>query len=117
MKYWFLYDLTTGHIKESHFILIDEWTNIPSQTGIIGPLALTDILAKDVFENPECYNALTGGLVPLSNIVELKTAKEYATLHPKKTTEQKTIDDLTAAKEQSNLSIIEIWENIIPLLP
>lgn len=34
-----------------------------------------------------------------------------------KTAEQKKIEELTADKEQLNLSIIEIWENIIPLLP
>lgn len=109
MNYFFVYRLSDGTFYGSpYFGGADEWTNVPEGCGVVGPLQNVDGTATDAFQNPDCYTVVNGKLTPLPNISDIKTKKEV---------EQQRQNSMPTVEQQMNLSIIEIWENIIPLLP
>lgn len=67
MSYWFLYNQTSGVIKDNtvspyHGSVI-EWTNIPNGYGVVGPITDTDTTAQDAFVKPDEYTVQSGTLV------------------------------------------------------
>lgn len=78
MNYWFLYNLTDGSIFGGpHGDLsgtLTQWSNVPSDCGVIGPIAGTDTTAQDAFVNPHYYSVVNGKLTQVSNVSSLQLA-------------------------------------------
>jgi hypothetical protein len=89
LKYWFLYDLTTGEISGSpYYGNADEWTNIPDGCGVLGPFVEGFVSNPDVttnelpvtpevisaYHNPKYYLIQGGKIVAKPNILDLQLA-------------------------------------------
>lgn len=77
-NYWFLYNTTTGAITETHLTTAEQWTNIPSGQGVIGPYpqATASATVQDAYNNPNRYLVQNGTLMlqPYFTITSTSTA-------------------------------------------
>lgn len=74
MNYWFLYNYTTGTITQPYLGNADQWTNIPSGQGVIGPFSQASATAavQDAYTNPQLYTVQSGQLVQAANYTSLQ---------------------------------------------
>ncbi|GIM47049.1 hypothetical protein DNHGIG_25980 [Collibacillus ludicampi] len=66
MNYWFLYNLSDGSIFGAPYLgIAEEWTNIPSGCGVLGPLPKDSAPEEvvDAFNNPQYYMVQNDELV------------------------------------------------------
>jgi hypothetical protein len=89
MNYFFLYQVENGTLYGSPYLgETEEWTNIPSGCGAIGPFPEDHVTASDAYVNPDCYNVQNGTLTPVATIDQIK---------------EKKLSDLSKLKSMPNL--------------